>query len=182
MIFLTLLNVIVYATTLIKFLDLVFYNHDDCNVTRFFDPCIAENSHRPALQMQCNTSQKLDRTKNFGVSFNKCYSFHRANYPVLYDLISNVDWNFLELLDDAEDACTYFYGKLYSIFDRCIPTYTLKHKNRYPPWFNSTVIMGIRRKAKFHSQFKRTNDLQEYTEFSRLRAKVNTDISRLYGE
>lgn len=101
---------------------------------------------------------------------------------MLYDLISRVKWNFLEVFDNVEDVCTYFYGKLYSIFDRCVPTYTTKHKIRCAPWFNSTVIMDSRFNAKYHSLFKKTNNLDACTEFYRLRAKDKTDISRLYCE
>lgn len=86
---------------------------------------------------------------------------------MLYDLISRVKWNFLEVFDDVEDACTYFYGKL----NRCVPTYTTKHK-----------IMDFRLNAKYHSLFKKINNLDADTEFSRLRAKDKTDISRLYCE
>jgi Reverse transcriptase (RNA-dependent DNA polymerase) len=161
-----------------KLLDLVYSNFS-CNVLRSLDPVVAEDKHHPSLEIECELTNKSNNS-NLGSSYVDCYNFRRANIPVLYDMISNIDWTFLDSFSDAEDACVYFYGKLYNVLDRCVPRYTINNSRKYPPWFNANIIKLIRKKSFFRARYKKQNDAHDLNEFKRIRTEIKTAIENSY--
>lgn len=70
---------------------------------------------------------------NFSNASNtKKYNFRKANFPDLYNSLSEIDWSFLFTYTDVNTACNAFYEKL--VFDHHIPIYKAK-KHRYPTWY-----------------------------------------------
>lgn len=98
----------------------------------------------------------------------------------MYDMIHSINWELLEGFQNAEDACIYFYNKLYNIFDVCVPKYTIKSNKRYPPWFDYNIIRQIRQKAKFWRKYKKDTDEDAYRQFALLRAKIKADVEAAY--
>lgn len=162
-----------------RLLDLVLYNKM-CTVEKSLEPLVAEDSHHPALEISFKIYSSTNLKHNFPVNYSNCYNFRKANFLLLYESISNIDWSFLCTSLDVEDACTRFYDKLYSIFDLYVPKVTSQHNKRYPPWFTSEIIKNIKLKAKLLHNYKHDNDLNAFEEFKRLRAKIKLDINISY--
>lgn len=160
-------------------LDLVLYNNI-CRVEKSLEYLVDEDMHHPALNIifKMNSSHNLKR--NFPTSYLNKYNYRKANYPLMYEQFANIDWTFLETFENPNDACTYFYGKLYNILDVCVPKQTSNYKRKYPPWFTRTIIKDIRFKSISLKKFKHTNDLIALEEFRRLRAKIKSDIKKSY--
>lgn len=164
-----------------RILDLIISN-GKCSVSRCLDPLLNEDTHHPALSFECTLDLNPGRKNNFQKCFHNSYNFRKANFPVLYRSISNIDWNFLEVFENVEDATTYFYGKLYSVFDKCVPIFKTPRKRNYPPWFTIQIINKIKLKTKVHHKFRQFNDPRDYDEFSRLRRDIKSEIDASYSE
>ena len=103
------------------------------------------------------------------------YNFKQANSLNLYYLLNDVDWRFLYLTTNVNEAVDIFYQNIYSVLDQCVPKVTSKSK-QYPPWFNATVIRYIKIKNKLHRKFKRTKLGADYMAFSQARAQAKREI------
>lgn len=118
-----------------RLLDLVFGTSNCCYVTRDLDPLIKEDLHHPALNIDL-------QLKNFScTSFPMCnstklYNFKKANFPLLYNDILNIDWSYLYRIADVNLACEHFYNMLYSLFDKHVPLFKCK-RFRYPNWYTA---------------------------------------------
>ncbi|KAJ3640526.1 hypothetical protein Zmor_003819 [Zophobas morio] len=105
---------------------------------------------------------------------NNGYNFKRANYPLLYESLSSIDWAPLQNIDDVEKACFHFYNKLYEVFNLAIPKYSSsKHREYYPPWFTSEIIRCVRQKTLAYKNYKkyRTIQYEELFKLHRSRSK-----------
>lgn len=52
------------------------------------------------------------------VQLNSCdsfFNFRKANFPLLYILIGEIDWGPPSLIGDVEDACEFLFYKLYKV-------------------------------------------------------------------
>ncbi|KAJ3660021.1 hypothetical protein Zmor_011677 [Zophobas morio] len=95
---------------------------------------------------------------------NNGYNFKRANYPLVYESLSSIDWTPLQNIDDVEKACLHFYNKLYEMFNLAIPKYSSsRHREYYPPWFTSEIIRCVQQKTLAYKNYKK---LQKNTERS----------------
>ncbi|CAH1975592.1 unnamed protein product, partial [Acanthoscelides obtectus] len=160
-------------------LDLVFCS-GLCEVEHSWDPLLDEDPYHPALNICCNVNSSLNTKHNFPVSFINSYNFRKANFPQLYNLISDMDWAALDGFHDANEACEFFYNKLYNAFDTCVPKYARATKRKYPPWFNSAIIKLIKRKEKIHRSYRRNNDPKTYQTFRELRSKIRIESDEAY--
>lgn len=116
-------------------------------------------------------------SKKFPVNYTGSFNFRKANFPLLYQQLLEVDWSFLNEHNDVNTACQHFYDKLSQIFTIYVPKFTLpKNKRKFPPWFNSEIIKNIRAKEKYLNIYKRTADINALNEFTRLRSKIKLDI------
>lgn len=164
-----------------RILDLVLYSSNEfCNVERCEDCLVHEDDHHPALLISSLNFSHTSSQDKISNNYHNCYNFRKANFPLMYQMISSIDWTFLEVFLDIEQACTYFYGKLYNVFDACVPKYTNIRPRKYPPWFNAIIIREIKLKAKFFYQYKKFKNITAFNEFKRLRLKIKTDIDIAY--
>ena len=78
-----------------KLLDLVNYN-SSYSVERSVDPFVNADGHHPALHIisvwNAGTSFKINFPHNKN---NSPYNFRRTDFPILYNLIASIDWQYL---------------------------------------------------------------------------------------
>jgi hypothetical protein len=108
----------------------------------------------------------------------KRWNFFKADFPVLYSAILNIDWSPIVDLN-LEQSLDYFYGKINSIIKDCVPE---KKQNResskfqYPAWYTKNIIRDIKIKAMLHKKYKASGLDKDYRAFSGHRAKVKNMI------
>lgn len=157
-----------------RLLDLVVTNYLG-HVSKSDDVLLKEDAYHPALNICLSiTNNSNSRAQIKG---EEIYNFRKANYHLLYELMLNCDWSFLNNLDDVNIACDQFYNTLKDILNICVPTYIPGNKSKkYPPWFNGLIIKNIKTKFSLWKLYKKTNDLDVYNQFKILRSRVNIDI------
>lgn len=182
--FLPIFNLTQYntiANDLERILDLVLYNND-CFVERSIQNLVAQDRYHPVLNISCKLNFCHTLKRNFPTISCNEYNFRKANFSLLYQSLSNIDWTFLQTFDRSDDACIYFYGKLYNAFDECVPRETKQYKRKYPPWFTRDIIKDIKLKSKLNNECKINNDVNTLNKFKYLRAKVKSDIDKSYRD
>lgn len=176
--FMNFLNLSQYnfvCNTNARILDLVLSTRH-CTVLKSEDILVKEDLHHPALLVSLN----LDIVKAkeiFPSNFADMFNFRRANYPLIYEQLFNTNWTFLNVYNDADEACTSFYRHLYLIFESCVPKFKSTKRRNFPPWFTVGIKNDIRLKEKLWRAYNSTQDLDIFTDFKRLRAKIKTDIN-----
>ena len=84
------------------------------------------------------------------------FSFRKANFPAMYQLFQNVDWNDLDDFNDVNIAVRHFYNKVNSIFEICVPK--VSSRKKYPVWFNKAIIKDIKTKDKLRIKSRKSNN------------------------
>ncbi|KAG5872061.1 hypothetical protein JTB14_028668 [Gonioctena quinquepunctata] len=74
-----------------------------CTVTRDGCPLLKEDGHHPALNFECTIN--VTELNNFSFK-SQCpkYNFRLANFSVLYNMISNVDWSVIDEISDIDEG------------------------------------------------------------------------------
>lgn len=110
--------------------------------------------------------------------FKQDWNFNKANFPLLYSLIANVDWTSMYKLS-LESSLAFFYECINSIANECAP----KKKRRsgssrytYPEWYNAEIIHYIKFKYILHKRYKASESRTDYEAFAQCRAKVKRAI------
>ena len=99
---------------------------------------------------------------------------------LLLYIFQNVSWNNLESFNDINLAVEYFYEKINSIFQICVPK-ARPHK-KYPAWFNKTIIKDIQTKDKLRLKNRNYFILENHNRFIQLRAKIKRDVKAAYQQ
>lgn len=110
----------------------------------------------------------------FGLGWN----FSKANFPLLYSLMANVDWSPMYALG-WEGSLSFFYDTMNSIVDRCAPKKTRSKANLryvYPEWYTGGIIRDLKLKSILHKRYKKSGSRSDYEEFARCRARVKSSI------
>ena len=163
-------------------LDLVLANFV-CQVGSDSLPLVPADKYHPVL----NISVPLDNlvTNNFPANnANRKYNFKKANFPLLYSLLSDCNWELSGNFDDVNNFLTVFYQKLDEILQQCVPLYLGKKCKRfsYPVWYTAEIIKNIRYKYAFFKKWKSTGYDCYYNAFKSLRTSVKLDIDNAYCE
>lgn len=162
-----------------RFLDLIFTNMPT-NVVKCDTPLVAEDSYHPALDVAVDCNVDIRRR------FKKCtstlnYNFRKANFTLMYDILSNTDWSPVLNSDTVYDSCNALYDILFSIFDLCVPIdIANKYKRQYPPWFGATIIRNIKEKSNAHKLYKKYKTTHYHERFKLLRSKCKILIDKAY--
>ncbi|CAH2103089.1 unnamed protein product [Euphydryas editha] len=112
------------------------------------------------------------------------WNFYKADFYLLYSLLSEVDWSAIYDLD-LDQSLHYFYNTINLIFDICVPRKTLNCKNSkyiYPQWYTLEIIREIKMKAILHKIYKSTKSTADYQAFSQSRRKVKAMIVTAYEQ
>lgn len=127
-------------------LDLVISNLR-CDIVRDYTSLVPPDNYHPPLCVEIWTDNF--RYENFSYSSNdRNYNFRKANFPLLRQKLSEIDWSFLNAYTDVNDAVSHFYDVLYNAFDQSVPTFKSTRKRRYPFWYNHDLITILRKKNK----------------------------------
>lgn len=157
-------------------LDLVLSNIS-CDVTRNFEPFVEEDVHHPTLTFDFRVSEQ--HNKSFPVIDSRSFNFKKANFPLMYELISNMDWSYIQEFRNVNDLTQHINCKLRNIFDLSVPL-RINRQRRYPQWFSSEIVTNIRRKENALKNLKKYKTEYYHQKFISLRARVKTEIDRAY--
>ena len=158
-------------------LDLVLSNKK-CVVSKEHIPLVKKDDYHPAL----NNSLSLFSSRKTELQVNTAqfrYNFRKADFPLLYDMILHIDWSDLFSLHDVNEVCARFYGKLYDLFEVCVPRSVIR-KRSYPIWFTTEVIRLIKRKHRIFKKLKKHFSLKLQDEFRQIRARIKRNIDIAY--
>jgi hypothetical protein len=161
-----------------KLLDLVFTDMKHCNLSRESVPIVTEDAHHPSITVSFIV-RKVPFT-NFS-DFNVCtsfYNFRKANFPLMYSLLAQLDWSYLYGNTDTDNACRAFYNGLDQVFSMSVPKSRYRGTLSFPKWYSSELKLCLKRKYKLMKKLK--NNQASKDEFSHLRRKVKQLINRDY--
>lgn len=161
-----------------RLLDLVFSNIQ-CSVSRCLEPLVKEDPHHPCLFVKIRSDTSY---KNFEQNNTHSYNFKKANFPLLYDALLNVDWTVLHNTKDTDDMCTEFYNIIYKLFDSYVPCYKVPNscRRKYPIWFDNEIITCLKNKTHFHNKFKQSGTTTHYESFKYYRNHSKILIKNAY--
>lgn len=181
--FLSLCNLTQFNTFLNCYdnlLDLVIANFE-CLVSRESVPLVPEDKPHPSVSISFSLEHGSYSTDFPYNACNKNYNFKRANFPLLYQLLSQTNWNFLLNSTDVSLAVSLFYDHLYNIFDQSVPRF--KHINTkvtYPCWYTREIIKELKKKEQLHRRYKISKSHLDYNAFSSLRRITKIKIDMAY--
>lgn len=123
--------------------------------------------HHPPLQIQISF-QPVRYAPQHEMSY---FNFRRANYEIIGDEISLVNWH--QVLDhsNVNVVVDKFYDVIYDIVHRNVRM-TLPRHPKNPIWFTQELTRLLRQKNKAHKKFKRTKKSLDYVTFSDLRRQA----------
>ena len=162
-------------------LDLVLANFD-CVVHKNNAPLVPEDDYHPVLEIAFSALDRSTRT-NFSSVSTKKYNFYKANFPLLYQLLVETDWNFLMDMRDVDLAVSAFYKQLYALLDQCVPLYKSRKNNiyRYPSWYTKNIIHELKEKSRLHRLWRETKSNCIYEILKRKRSTIKSLIDTAYS-
>lgn len=158
-------------------LDLVLSNVI-CTVHKETSALVPEDIYHPALNIEISFYQ--NKNESFPVeTTQKRYNFRKANFPVLYDHILNVDWSSLNKYTCVNEACDHFYSVLCSIFDNCVPL-SIVRKRTFPVWYTRDLINNIKLKYRILKKLKLSKSPHLQEQFKQLRVLIKKQSNLAY--
>ena len=161
-----------------RILDLVLTRLSDYNVSVIQPllPISIEDNYHPALLIHLSKTSRLSKCKNESLDpIVHSYNFKKANFNLLYTLLTLVDWNFLNHYQCINMALQQFYSVLYDILDTSVPK-SLPFKTKYPFWFTKTIIDNIKLKNSYLNRFKRYGNISDFELFRTTRQIIKSEI------
>lgn len=157
-----------------RILDLVLCSRW-CNVSRSPEFAVREDTHHPAILVDFPFAPS--NSGNFiGDITSQSYNFKRANYPALYQCLSDMTWDSVTDQVDLDLALDKLYFMINSALELFVPKSSPTSRRRFPPWFSSQIISDIRLKRSYWHRF-RIDGRDEYgLKFRSLRSKLKKDI------
>lgn len=157
-----------------RILDLVLCSRW-CNVSRSLESAVREDSHHPAVVVDFPFTPSNSRDF-IGDITSHSYNFKRANYPALYQCLSDMTWDSVTDQVDLDLALGNLYFMINSALELFVPKSCPTSRRRFPPWFSSQIISDIRLKRSYWRRF-RVDGVDEYgLKFRSLRSKLKKDI------
>lgn len=167
-----------------RLLDLVFSNIQ-CHVEHEIAPFVREDSHHPALFIQCLIDFRSGVHDNFPVNHDQeRFNFRKANFPALYSELLSEDWQCLDQYNQPDLYCSLFYEKLFNIIRRWVPVVKSRNtgRGRYPDWFDADIICKLRQKNRAFRQYKKTGCVRFLEQFKTLRATTKKLVKKAYSQ
>lgn len=142
-----------------RILDLVLSTLSLCTVSESTCPLTAVDKLHPPLDLTIKLSKESYLPYN---KLNNKRNFYKANYEQIKTFLNEHDWP--QLFSDCNDVdrmLKVFYDVLNTAIDSFVPS-CKSATNRYPPWFNKTIIKSLKEKNKLRLRFKKyRNPLDE---------------------
>lgn len=109
------------------------------------------------------------------------YNFKKANFILLYDSISKLDWAELHLHSDVNRACEHFYSRLYSAVDPAVPKTKLnQNSGNFPAWFTPELIHDVKAKNNMRAKFLRSGSVTHLERYKASRATLKLRVHSTY--
>ncbi|KAJ3659668.1 hypothetical protein Zmor_011343 [Zophobas morio] len=160
-----------------RFLDLVCPNLK-CNVQHDVSALLPESRYHPALLTTFCVPHHTNSNSPTLCDILR-YSFKKADFTGLYNAMIEVNWDFLDNINSADEICELFYVKLYELFDRFVPK-TKPKKGSFPIWFTADLIRKINSKDKLFKKYKKFNTQSCLEEYRNIRRQIKLDSNVAY--
>lgn len=165
------------------YLDLLFTNMtDDFCVIEAPDPLWKNEVFHTAIEYSLfihdnTTTLDGDLTESY-------FDFKQANYIIIKNKLSSIDWQTLIRNLNLEQAVDTFYQIMYDILETSVPKKKRKksHKSKSPPWYNRIIINLKNRKQKAHKAYKRDINNTNLTIYLAICDQLNLEIKNAYEE
>lgn len=127
----------------------------------------------------------VDDGRSSAHSIRPWWNFYKADYQMLYSMLTSTDWGTMYDKHDLEEVLNVFYDKINNILDKCVPQKKLNHRKSryiYPEWYTRDIIKDIQIKARLHKKFKETKLDSDYDTFAKYRARIKKSIENAHKE
>lgn len=121
------------------------------------------DSYHPALHIELDLMRE-SLGKFMSLRGEVKFNFRKANYPLLYEMLLEVDWwplaaivNADAAIVDTDAALDYFYSLIYSGFGKYVShsgSSVVAKGN--PVWYTTEITTHFRLKSKARKNFRRT--------------------------
>lgn len=147
-----------------RFLDLIFSNCKESDVSVAVDNIFGTSMHHLAYEIAQPTSSVTDKLK-FDVFY---YDFKNTNYQAVNDFLAGVPWEAVLDANDVDVCVENLYNVLYDVIALFVPVKRFKSSN-YPIWFSRELTNLVIQKKIAHRNYKESKSRDAYNEFSILR-------------
>ena len=161
----------------LRFLDLVL-SDTRVTVSRCSEPVVKEDNFHPALTVDIPIMRSAIRNHKTSSSSKCLYQFHLGDYDLLYQLISNTNFDSV-FNNEIDESINNFYNKMYDAMNAAIPRKYVTYDPHYPIWFTLKIIKLIKKKNKIRKTLKKyaTNcNSNSLCNFKTLRSAIKREI------
>lgn len=152
-------------------LDLVISNVEGTTAVRSEDTLVPEDPHHPSLEIHI-PSTKIAFSPGLQER-GYYYDFKKADYDAINDYLNCIPWDDLFRNRSLDDMINVFYEIIYTAIDSHVPLKKLS-TFKFPRWFSPDLRQLVLQKKEAHKKYKNSNDPDDYSTFSRLRAQCKT--------
>ena len=144
-------------------------------VEKSLDPLVPIDKYHPALSILLPFSLPVPSCKQSC----RFYNFRKGGYGNIRSFVSTFNWSSTISQYDLDSAVNVLYDALHkSILDH-IPQVSF-NESTYPPWFTKNLKSILFLKKKAHINYKSSLNINDYREFSLLRAKLKYETKICY--
>ena len=122
-------------------------------------------------------SRKVDKKQINHHNVIKIRSLENYSAEFLLNAIFNADWSGV-YCSNVDQAWGTFKMVFSNILDSVAPVKEIRLKVRTEPWINNDILEDIRRIDNFLCSFKKSKDPASYSDYRRLRNKVQRDVRK----
>ena len=101
------------------------------------------------------------------------YSFKKAEWGNLKDLLLHIPWNYASIDDNIDDSWIAWKDFLLAAVDDCIPRVDVKKKPD-TPWISKELIGLCRKKKAAYKKAKRTGKIRDWNYYRKLNSMVKS--------
>jgi len=154
-----------------KQLDLIFCS-DWCNIqfNSIPSPLVNEDRFHPMISF----SYRFDIVNNLPNEFNYKYNFSKANFDLLNNYFSSLDFNKLLSFSDLDSIVEEFYKMIFQGFELFVPKIRNRDIENKSPWINKELRKLKNRKNKAWKRYLVTNKQKDYIYFVNLFNRYKT--------
>lgn len=109
---------------------------------------------------------------------NLYFNFYIANYDLINDRFSSINWVHMLNVYDANMICS----ELTSIFKLHLKSKDVKCNIKFPIWFSSELIRCNKQKINLHKKWKVFNNIRDYIIYSKLISRVKMLLKTFYSD
>ena len=92
--------------------------------------------------------------------------------------LEKVDWTACTLSDDIDEKWENFRVSFTNVIDKCDPKKEIRVKQTTEPWMDSEILELIKERDRLLHVYKKSNDGQDFSIFSKVRNLVQRKIKR----